>query len=62
MPNCEMPRHKKEPAPTKAIGLYQVYDDSIKDKPMATMSRPAHLCADCIEFAKSCGMRPEEVK
>jgi hypothetical protein len=61
MPNCEMPRHKKEPQPTKAVGLYQVYDDRVADKPMATMTRPAHLCQGCLDFAKSCGMRPEKV-
>jgi hypothetical protein len=61
MANCEMPRHKKEPKPTKAVGLFQVYDDKIADKPMPTLNRPAHLCQACVEFAKSCGMRPEKV-
>lgn len=45
-----------------AVGTFQVYDDGIADKPMATLSEPADLCQECVDFAKQCGMRPEEVK
>lgn len=44
-----------------AVGAFQVYDN-ITDKPLATLKDPLDLCQECVDFAKQCGMRPEEVK
>jgi hypothetical protein len=57
---CELQGHKGEPR--EAVGYFQVYDDHIrKGRPMATMSRPAAMCQACVDFAKECGMRPEQI-
>lgn len=34
-----------------SVGRFQVYDGEIR-----TMTRPAEMCADCVKFAKECGM------
>jgi hypothetical protein len=54
--DCEIPACKSTGGKKAAVGIYQVYDEDV-----ATMNRPAAMCAGCVQFASSCGMTPRKV-
>lgn len=41
-----------------SVGRFQVYDPELN---VATMTRPAEMCAACVKFARECGMTVHEV-
>lgn len=57
IPNCAGARNHKT---TKPVGTYQVYDN-MGGKMIQTMTRPARMCQECINFAKECGMTVTEI-
>lgn len=57
MNTCELQGCQSTGDDKHSVGTFQVYDEDLGHTP--TMTRPAHLCQRCIDFAKQCGMTVE---
>lgn len=57
---CELEGCKSRGEMKRAVGRFQVYDATDPNNAIATMTRPALMCAKCIHFAGKCGMTAVE--